>query len=86
MKPAEAQYVLKGPLRFGDPDQIQALAIVEKIESAVRAILKCEHVKRPFRHAPRCSCLRDFQSDIVSAALKDPRISTDLAWSIRNRL
>jgi hypothetical protein len=84
MTPAEAQIHLKRPLVFGDPEQIKALAVMEEVETAVKAILKCEHSF--YQRTERCSCLIDIEPEIIRAAVKDPRIRNDQAWRIRNCL
>ena len=73
MTPTEAQAALKRTLVFGDPEQIQARALVEELERTIHAILKCPHSYR--RRSELCCCLRGFRPEILEYAAKDTRVA-----------
>jgi hypothetical protein len=54
MTPTEAQAHLKSPLKFGNPEQILAVSVMEWVEDVVRAILNCEHGHKEIGTCTNC--------------------------------
>ena len=78
MNPTQAKLALNRPLVFGDQSQIEAVAVMEQVNQAVKAILKCEHDYNPSyepKHA--CSCIFHFPFEILRAAVTDPRLQLE---------
>ena len=67
MTPAEAMEILKQPLVFGDPQQLAARAIMQQIDKAAHALLKCSHDYA--RRKTLCCCVSQFDQRLVRAAL-----------------
>jgi hypothetical protein len=82
--PTQAQAALKRPLKFGDPEQIEAMILVEQVEAAVAAMLKCPHSYA--QRTELCSCLEGFRPEVLNAATRYDEVRNRKpcwAWEIR---
>lgn len=75
MTPVQAKRSLSRPLVFGDQEQLEARAVMEEVNQAAKALIKCGHDYE--RRKTPCPCVSGIQPGIVRAALlglKDRRI------------
>jgi hypothetical protein len=78
MTPVQARVALSRPLVFGDQQQLEARAVMEEVNQAEKALMKCGHDYE--RRKKLCACVSSMRSDIVRFALsglKDRRIGRD---------
>jgi hypothetical protein len=75
MSPAQAKLALKRPLVFGDRSQIEAAAVMEQVNQAVKAIRKCDHNYEHRAVGRLCACISSFPVEIIRAATEDPSLN-----------
>ena len=63
--------ILKPPLIFGNPAQIEAVRFIEEVDRAEERITQCDSPEHLLRHRlinPDCECVRDLKDDVVEEA------------------